>query len=214
MFDIKLFECSLNHDSNKSFIIMADIFEIIHSTNVNLNTKINETTLDDFIKYNIVTILNTKPQLNEGILKILKATILLNPLIIENLITDIIYCVCIKREDNINSIYSDFMYSLFEMYFKLHRIHKFTSELLRTLKSVLSDDIQEREKIEDIITDVLEILPEKVIDYYHYCILLQSGKQVISIMRTLLTHLKDIVDNLSDYSKGNEMYIFRFGNSK
>lgn len=198
IFNITISDNNLSHDTEKSLLIMAGIFEIIHFFAIDLNTKINETSIDDFVKYNLTVILKTKPKLTESILKILKTTILLNPLIIDNSITDIIYCIALRRDNNFIPIYSEFLLALFEMYFKLHRIHKFTSEMLRTFKNILLSNENNHEKF---VVKICELISDEMLKYYQHCVLLQTGKQIISIMRSFLNHLEDIATNLTEHSK-------------
>lgn len=196
--EIKIPNLEIKLQNDKSSIILSDILEIISKMNVALDTRLNELTFDNYIKNILKLILSKRAQVNSSILNILKTIIIINPLTVDSLISEILMCITVsKKKEELHTLYSNIVLAIFEMYFKLHRIHKFTSEILRTLKTCLNTD-DKKGKVDKLH----DILPENVFNYFHYCITLQSGKQIISIMRTLVTHFEEIVNNIQEYADG------------
>lgn len=215
-------------DFNKSLEILANIFRVFSEKNIIINNKINESSFSDCVKSLLISIIRLKKQPNESILKIIKDVIIIDPIIIDGTVKEILVFITLPTKQE---FYSDLMISIFEMYLKLHRVHKFCSELLLSVKDALFGDFDVKEAVVNfagptketkakIVTSVKEVLPEKVMNYFKECITLQSNKQIISIMRTLITNLKEITDNLTIYAEGKHLifilnagakylYIFR-----
>lgn len=216
--NIALFVVESDDDSdlNKSLEILSSILNVLSEENISITDKINEISFSDSVKSLLISIIRLKNQPNESILRIIKYVIIIDPLIIDAAVKEILVFIALPTKQE---FYSDLMISIFEMYLKLHRVHKFCSELLRSLKDALFDEINVQEALinfagatkenkAEIVTSVKEVLPEKVMNYFKECITLQSNKQIISIMRTFITNLKEITDNLIIYAEGKDINFY------
>ncbi|GLV32078.1 uncharacterized protein CBL_11966 [Carabus blaptoides fortunei] len=220
-FNTNLPSRDLEYDLNKSLSILANIFEVISLENVTMVGKINEITFNDCVKFVTNSIMRLQSQPSFSSLKIFQYVILIDPLIIDSSIGELIAFITLsKKEADLQICYSNLMVGLFEMYMKLHRVHKFSSELLRTLKNTLRGQLEEKQpdfnfqqgickdKHLETVSSVREMFPESVVAYFHRCIILQSSKQVISIMRTLVNQLEDIVDNLKHCADDQHQILY------
>lgn len=218
-FNTNLPNIDLQYDLNKSISILADIFEIISRENVTMDGKINEITFNDCVKFVTNSIMRLESQPSLSSLKLFQYVIVIDPLIIDSSISEILSFITLsKKPDGLQISYSNLMIALFEMYMKLHRVHKFSSELLRTLKNTLHGNLEEKQpdfefkqeiyksKHLETVSSVREMFPDSVVNYFYQCITLQSSKQVISIMRTLVNQLEEIVDQLEHCADGNNIY--------
>lgn len=213
-FNITPPKSELNYNLNVSLKILAEILEIISKENISINEPINNIKFSEFLVSLLTSIIRINAKPCASILKIIKNLIIIDPVIVTTTISEILVFLCFKKDEKFKTEHSQLMISIFEMYLKLHRLHKFCSELLKSIhdglfaqkqpveqaKFKFSAKIENTERV--FVSSVRDVFPKNVVSYFQECVSLQTNKQIISIMRTFIANLNEICEHLIDYTEG------------
>ena len=171
-----------------SFNILREFFEILRPSNISFETQLNSISLMDWLESLLVDIYSTddwdSSELAVSMIEVLSKFIEFNPLLVLSHTANILP-VLIKqasRNKELKIPFEQCMHLLFQMSWKSHRMHKFLSFILDSLKEInLPKEL-------DLVPE--DILPESLLkDIEMYIPSLQTS-YLRDLIRIFIHHLK------------------------
>lgn len=196
-----------------SLAVLKDVINILANRVCVLDCTINQISFSDFLKDVLTAVINLVPTSNLHVYSIIESIISINPLIIEQLIAEVLTYLIINEHSTseIQENYEKLMVAIFQVFSKLHRIEKLVSIIIRSLKNKLKNNCKEDKiyyeflGINDLVEETQIVLPE--IEIVLSDVVLQAFSanmmnllswQVINIFKTLNFHFAETLETIHE----------------
>lgn len=200
---------NIRYDLSFSLDVIAEVFIILTNHECLLNCTVNNVTFSEFIKSVVLSLTYLALSPNSKVYSIFHSTVILNPLIIEQIVAEILIYLMIKQHfsTEIKHDYEKFMISIFQVFSKLHRIEKFVSITIQSLKSELEGEFKSEkvrynfrgtnnlfDKNTVVLPHVQDIFPTTVLNAFSQHVTSLASWQVINIFKTFNYHFTATVE--------------------
>ncbi|XP_049774702.1 uncharacterized protein LOC126162321 [Schistocerca cancellata] len=171
-----------------SLAVLKGLFDVIITKETNLDAVIKEVTMLKWLQALMLSVVQDNTA-SERMFEILCCFVHLSPLVVEPIIMDILKEIMFSSKPVLPVMlrYTTFMCTILEMFMKLHRLQKFISKLLTTLKAMFEGPVTSGL----LMAEVSDVFPEKFCSQFSKNVLLLPSSQIISMMRTFIYHLKE-----------------------
>lgn len=185
-----------------SISVLADVFSILTKTQCSLDCAINNINFSDFLKTVILSVINVALVPNSEVYSILQNVIILNPLITEQIIAELLIYLMVEQNffAETTQDYEKLMVSILQVFSKLHRIEKFVSITIQSLKTGLDGKHKSEKTRYDFqgtndllkknvkLLGVDEILSDTVLKAFCQHVISLASWQIINICKTFNYH--------------------------
>ncbi|CAH2005718.1 unnamed protein product [Acanthoscelides obtectus] len=213
-----------------SEIILFELLDIISHLNLDPNFVVKEINLESFLQNMVKDILNRK-DISSASYKIIKKCIDIEPLIVNSLIEDIITNAMIlknfegKSTKNEQIEYENLIFSIFDVYSKLHRFEGLISKIVtqfhrwcteETVRSCIEGQNlkkKHRSRCRSGVSDninimliVANIISDAILKKFSRCVEALAGWQIVNILKTLYHAMKNVVDIIGTFHDGDSKF--------
>lgn len=187
-----------------SLEVLADAINILANHNCALDCAVNKITFSDFLKNIVISVMNLAIIPNLHVHSILHNVVTINPLIIEQTISDTLIYLMINQytSPDIQRDYEKLMEAVFQVFSKLHRIEKLISVMIQSIKVGLDGKpkqdqvyygfLGENDVVKKRVTtlpNVENMLSDAVLQAFSCRVTALVSWQVINIFKTFNFHL-------------------------
>lgn len=198
-----------NVELSFSLDVLADAINILTNCSCSLDCIINKLNFSDFLKNILSSVMNLTIFSNLQVYSIIHSIIFINPLIIEQSISNILAYLMINQHltPEIQHSYENLMVSIFQIFSKLHRIEKLVSVMVRSAKCKLEANYKQEPGSYDFVgkndvadeavvalPEVESVLSNAVLQAFSSSIISLLSWQVINIFKTLNFHFNEILE--------------------
>lgn len=199
---------NIRFDLSFSVDVIAEVFIILTNHACVLDCTVNSINFSEFIKSIVLSVTYLALFPNSQVYSILHSTVIINPLIIEQIVAEILIYLMVKQNISlaIKHDYEKFMISILQVFSKLHRIEKFVSIMIQSLKSGLegefkSDKVRYNFRgVNDLssknaeLPNVQDIFSDAIMQAFSQHVTSLASWQVINIFKTFNFHFTATVD--------------------
>ncbi|XP_066147731.1 uncharacterized protein [Euwallacea fornicatus] len=206
----KLKQNALNF--NMATTILLKLLETLSSQNFQNCVISNENPFTDFLRKLLKTLMDLDI-LDSTILGIILKCIMINPLIIEPIASNLLIFVMMKNHSEFTQYYDKVVVAIFDVFERLHRVENFIAKIVPALKTAfLGAEASNknviypfRGELDVAAATVNELSIESmftnaILENLSKCLIGLASWQVINVFKTLLHHLKN---SILEYSEGN-----------
>ncbi|XP_025829200.1 uncharacterized protein LOC108735919 isoform X4 [Agrilus planipennis] len=185
---------NLNLNCTEALDIIASIFRILTSNNIDLNCKVKEVTFESFLEDFIVSLVAAVRHPTEDVYDIFLHLSSIAPLSIERKLDILLpyFLLTTKHNEKYPQLLNIFM----DIFAKLHRLQSFVSKMVKLMKAHLCNhnDTHDIYNIETLNID--SMFPKLVQDNFTNSLAALASWQVMNIFKTLIFHLNEVHDDL------------------
>lgn len=199
-----------NVDLNFALDVLAEVLNILTNQNSSLNCTISNVTFSDFLKILLSSVMSLTVCPNLHVYRIFHSIIAINPLIIEQIASDILAYLIINRHDLLHE-YEKVIVSTFQVFSKLHRVEKLVHLILQAINEELNGT-DKKEKVNFIFLGIIDqaenttvtlpnvesIFSRTVLQAFSNCIINLHSWQFINIFKTFNFHFSKMLEVTSE----------------